>query len=113
MYGPTYIAELMATHFVPSQEALGLHLTLLLGLLCLPSLVVTGPSGTRCPPAPGRSETCVCKSDKGIIDLTPLSKNDGTPRYFKPTTVMYIAVFSEANHVMIVRMQIYRSSRSK
>jgi hypothetical protein len=73
---------LMATHLESRQEAMGLLLFVLLGLLCLPSVVVTTPSGTRCPPAPGRSETCVCKSDKGIIDLTPLSKNDGTPRYF-------------------------------
>ena len=76
------LATLMATNFVPRQEALGLLLAVLLGLLCLPSMVVTSPSGTPCPPAPGRSETCVCKSDKGIIDLTSLSKNDGTPRYF-------------------------------
>ena len=73
----------MATHFVLRQQALGLLLlTVLLGLLCLPSSVVTSPSGKRCSPAPGRSETCVCKSDKGIIDLTSLSNNDGTARYF-------------------------------
>ena len=62
------------------QEALGLLLVVLLRLLCVPSPVVAGPTGTQCPPAPGRSETCVCQSDKGIIDLTPLSKSDGTPR---------------------------------
>ena len=38
------------------------------------------PTGTKCPAVPGRSETCVCKTDKGVIDLTSLSKKDGTAR---------------------------------
>lgn len=106
----SYVAVLMATHFVPRQEALGLLLTVLLGLLCLPSVVVTEPSGTQCPPAPGRSETCVCKSDKGIIDLTSLSKNDGTPRYFVANYLV-----SEANQIQCIYlgMQIYWSPRSQ
>lgn len=52
------------------------------GLLGLIFLVVAPcaaqQTGTRCPPAPGRSETCVCKTDKGVIDVTSLSKSDGT-----------------------------------
>ena len=39
------------------------------------------PTGTRCPPVQGVTETCVCKSDKGVIDLRYLANNDGTPRY--------------------------------
>ena len=66
------------TFCTQARGTIGLLLAVLLG----PSAVVTSPSGTRCPPAPGRSETCVCKLDKGIIDLTPLSNTDGTPRYF-------------------------------
>jgi hypothetical protein len=38
------------------------------------------PSGTKCPPVAGRKETCVCRTDKGIIDLTPISNSDGTPK---------------------------------
>lgn len=38
------------------------------------------PSGTKCPPVPGRNATCVCRTDKGIIDLTPISNSDGTPK---------------------------------
>ena len=58
---------------------LSLRLYVLLGLtfvLVVPS--TAQQTGTRCPPAPGRSETCVCKSDKGVIDVTSLSKSDGT-----------------------------------
>ena len=67
-----------------SQEALHL-LVLLLGLtwtsITLTSPAVgADPTGTRCPPAPGRSESCVCKTDKGVIDLTSLSRKDGKPR---------------------------------
>ena len=42
-------------------------------------------TGKRCPPVKGReSETCVCQSDKGIIDLSSLSSTtDGTPRSVK------------------------------
>ena len=59
-----------------------LFLSVLLGLVCVLVVpTVAQPTGTRCPPAPGRSETCVCKTDKGIIDLTVLSNTDGTPRY--------------------------------
>ena len=56
-------------------------LALLVGLTCLMSSVVDAdPTGTRCPPAPGRSESCVCKTDKGVIDLTVFSNKDGTAR---------------------------------
>ena len=64
-----------------NQSVKMLMLSVLLGLafvLVVPS--VAQPTGTRCPSAPGRSETCVCKTDKGIIDVTPLSRKDGTAR---------------------------------
>ena len=53
-----------------------------LGLVFLPVVPsLAEPTGVPCPPAPGRSETCVCKSDKGIIDVTPLSDRGGGARY--------------------------------
>ena len=48
----------------------------LLFALVVPSLSQTG---TPCPPVPGKP-SCVCKSDKGIIDLTSLANTDGTAR---------------------------------
>ena len=39
------------------------------------------PGSHRCPPVDGRSETCVCQHDKGIIDVTPLANDDGTAKY--------------------------------
>ena len=40
------------------------------------------PTGTRCSPVKGReAETCVCQTDKGVIDLTPIATTDGTPRW--------------------------------
>ena len=33
-----------------------------------------------CPEVDGNSETCVCKSPDGIIDLRDLSSRNGTPR---------------------------------
>lgn len=51
----------------------------LLGIiLVLVAHCLAQQTGKKCPPVEGRSETCVCKSDKGIIDVTPLSKKDGT-----------------------------------
>ena len=39
------------------------------------------PTGTRCPQVKGReAETCVCQTDMGVIDLTPIASTDGTPR---------------------------------
>ena len=49
--------------------------------LLLKSVTADDPSGTRCPSVPGREETCVCQTGGGIIDLTPYSNTDGTPRY--------------------------------
>ena len=43
------------------------------------ALVVPSLSQTLCPPVPGKP-SCVCKSDKGIIDLTSLANTDGTAR---------------------------------
>ena len=59
-----------------------------LALLCLGLLsmlassgVTADPSGTQCEAAPGRDESCVCQTEGGVIDLTPLSNTDRTPRY--------------------------------
>ena len=49
--------------------------------LLLKSVTADDPSGSRCPSASGREETCVCQADGGIIDLTPYSNTDGTARY--------------------------------
>ena len=58
-----------------------LYLGLLHVLLLLLAREAAGdPSGTQCEQAPGREETCVCKTEGGVIDLTPLSNKDGTPR---------------------------------
>lgn len=58
---------------------------LLILLLCQESLMLlcaAVPTGTRCPPVKGRErETCVCQTDKGVIDLTPVATTDGTPRW--------------------------------
>ena len=48
--------------------------------LLLVSPTLAQPTGTKCPPAPGRTETCVCQAPGGIIDLTPLSNTNGTAR---------------------------------
>jgi hypothetical protein len=48
-------------------------------LLMVASLTAADPIGTRCPPAQGRSETCVCQWES-IIDMTPLSNTNGTAR---------------------------------
>ena len=63
-------------------QVLTILLTLLLSLenSLLPCVAV--PTGTKCPPVKGREvETCVCQSDKGIIDLTSIASTDGSPRY--------------------------------
>ena len=42
----------------------------------------SGPTGTKCPPVKGRSESCVCQIREGfMIDLSSLGNTDGTPRY--------------------------------
>ena len=48
--------------------------------LLLVSPTLAQPTGTKCPPASGRTETCVCQAPGGIINLTPLSNTDGKPR---------------------------------
>ena len=47
-------------------------------VLVLPSSA--DPTGTKCAPAPGRSESCVCQTKDGIIDMTSLSNDNGTAR---------------------------------
>ena len=59
-------------------------ISLIVLFLCQESLVLfctAVPTGARCPPVKGReAETCVCQTDTGIIDLTPIASTDGTPR---------------------------------
>ena len=52
-------------------------------LLVTSPLTSAGPTGTKCPTAPGRPETCVCQAKDGIIDMTPLSNTNGTARSSK------------------------------
>jgi hypothetical protein len=47
-------------------------------VLVLPSSA--DPTGTKCAPALGRSETCVCQTQDGIIDMTSLSNGNETAR---------------------------------
>lgn len=42
-----------------------------------PAIVVAVPTGTQCSPPEGRSETCVCQTPDGVIDLTGLANYDG------------------------------------
>ena len=58
-----------------------LHFRLLLSGSVSDEPSTPSPGSHKCPPANGRSETCVCQHDKGIIDVTPLANNDGTAKY--------------------------------
>lgn len=66
-------------HTVVMSTMMMVSLLSLLLLLMVP-LASADPSGTKCPPAQGRSETCVCQAKEGIIDMTPLSNTNGTAR---------------------------------
>ena len=57
----------------------------LLSILLVVPLTSADPTGTKCPPAQGRAETCVCqpRAEGGIIDMTPLSNTNGTARLSK------------------------------
>ena len=58
-----------------------LSLSVLLGLIFLFAVPSAAQqTGRKCPPAPGRTESCVCQTDKGVIDMTSLSNRDGTAR---------------------------------
>ena len=46
------------------------------------AVVMGDPTGTQCNPPEGRSDTCVCQTSDGVIDLTGLANDDGeTARY--------------------------------
>ena len=47
-------------------------------VMLLPS--TADPSGIKCAPVPGKTETCVCQTQDGIIDMTPLSNDNETAR---------------------------------
>ena len=70
----------------------GFVLLLALSLL-LRSVTADEPPGNKCSPASGREETCVCQVDGGIIDLTPLSNTDGTPRQLLAEATLYLSVY--------------------
>ena len=51
-------------------------------LLCVWLQVISSdPTGKLCPEVDGNSESCVCRSPKGILDLRALSNRNGTARY--------------------------------
>lgn len=39
--------------------------------------VTADPTGTQCSPPEGSSDTCVCQTADGVVDLTSLSSEDG------------------------------------
>ena len=66
-------------------QVLNLVALLIAGLLYLQcpqcAAQASGPTGSKCPPVKGRSETCVCQSKNGfMIDLSSLGNTDGTPK---------------------------------
>ena len=66
-----------------AMSALVVSLFSVLLLVVTSPLTSAGPTGTKCPTAPGRPETCVCQAKDGIIDMTPLSNTNGTARSSK------------------------------
>ena len=60
--------------------AISVIVLLLFQSLMLTPLSLADPTGTKCPPAPGRTESCVCQAQDGVIDITLLSKTDGKAR---------------------------------
>ncbi len=58
-----------------------LHFQILLSTEASTEPSTPSPGSHKCPPAEGRSETCVCQHDKGIIDVTSLANDDGTAKY--------------------------------
>lgn len=65
------------------HRKMAVFLTAFLCLLGLPLLCRTDPTGTKCPPVPGReAETCVCQTkEDSMIDLSSIGNTDGTPRF--------------------------------
>ena len=41
------------------------------------AIVVADPTGTQCSQPEGRSDTCVCQTSDGVVDLTGLANYDG------------------------------------
>lgn len=70
-----------------------LYVLALLVLLLVTREAAGDPSGTRCEAAPGREETCVCKTEGGVIDLTPFSNKDETPRYGMAVCILWTKVW--------------------
>lgn len=60
-------------------------MVIVVALFCFQSLLLNSaadPSGNKCPQPSGREDSsCVCQADDGIIDLTPLSNTDNSPKY--------------------------------
>jgi len=42
--------------------------------------MIAEPTGEICPAVDDNSETCICQSPKGVIDLRQLSNRNGTAR---------------------------------
>lgn len=54
--------------------------------------VLADPTGTQCNHPSGRTETCVCETADGVIDLTGLSSEDGeTAMYVTCTSIKHSA----------------------
>jgi len=47
--------------------------------ILLAAMFVGGASGEECVPVADAAASCVCKTSRGIVDLRPLAKTDGTP----------------------------------
>lgn len=71
----------------------GRALPALLCLICaLVSLAVT--DDTQCNAPTGSKSTCMCQTDAGVIDLSPLARSDGKAKYVTVlNTSRYISSF--------------------
>ena len=60
-------------------------------LHCQLAVVMADPTGSQCSQPAGRSDTCVCETSDGVIDLTGLANDDGeSARYI---TIMYFGTY--------------------
>ena len=67
----------------------------LLCLICaLVSLAVAQDKACDAPTGTGSGSTCMCGTDAGVIDLTPLSRSDGKAKYVKQCCVYLIVLIS-------------------
>ena len=77
------VRSIILTMTAMSALVMSLLSVLLLVVTNPNSLTSAGPSGTKCPPAQGRPETCVCQpTNQNLVDMTPLSNTNGTARHY-------------------------------